>query len=57
VITYVFHPQCIARGHRIGIFERLLAHMRDAGGVWFARTEDIARAWRPDPPGLWAQRG
>jgi peptidoglycan-N-acetylglucosamine deacetylase len=56
VITYVFHPQCIARGHRIGILERLLAHMRAAGGVWFARTEEIARAWTPDPPGLWAQR-
>jgi peptidoglycan/xylan/chitin deacetylase (PgdA/CDA1 family) len=56
VITYVFHPQCIARGHRIVIFERLLAHMRDAGGVWFARTEDVARAWTPDPPGLWAER-
>jgi peptidoglycan/xylan/chitin deacetylase (PgdA/CDA1 family) len=48
VITYVFHPECIGRGHRIMILERLIRYIRDAGDVWFARTEDIARAWRPN---------
>jgi peptidoglycan/xylan/chitin deacetylase (PgdA/CDA1 family) len=56
VITYVFHPECIARGHRIMMLERLIAHLRDAGGVWFARTEQIAAAWQPDPHGRWAER-
>jgi peptidoglycan/xylan/chitin deacetylase (PgdA/CDA1 family) len=49
VITYAFHPECIGRGHRIMLLERLLQHMVDAGDVWFARTEDVAMAWRPDP--------
>ena len=56
VITYVFHPETMARGHRIMILERLLAHMRGCGDVWFARTDEIAAAWQPDPPGLWAER-
>lgn len=49
VITYVFHPECIGRGHRMMMLERLIQHIRDTGDVWFARTEDIARAWRPAP--------
>lgn len=56
VITYVFHPECIARGHRIMMLERLIRHMHDSGDVWFARTEDVAKAWQPDPPGRWAER-
>jgi len=43
------HPECIGRGHRMMMLERLIHHIRDAGDVWFARTEDIARAWRPTP--------
>jgi peptidoglycan-N-acetylglucosamine deacetylase len=56
VITYVFHPQCIARGHRIIMLERLIQHIRSSGEVWFARAHDVATRWSPDPSGLWAER-
>lgn len=56
VITYVFHPECIGRGHRMMMFERLIRHIVDAGDVWFARTQDVAQAWQPDPPGRGAER-
>lgn len=49
VITYAFHPQCIGRGHRIMILERLLEHMRQSSDVWFARMDQIAQSWKPEP--------
>jgi peptidoglycan/xylan/chitin deacetylase (PgdA/CDA1 family) len=54
VITYAFHPECIGRGHRLPMLDRLLEHIGRHDDVWFARTIEIANAWSPDPPGLWA---
>ena len=55
VITYAFHPECIGRGHRLPMLDRLLEHIGRHDDVWFARTIEIANAWTPDPPGLWAE--
>jgi peptidoglycan/xylan/chitin deacetylase (PgdA/CDA1 family) len=54
VLTYTFHPECIGRGHRMLMLEHLINHIRERDDVWFARALDVARAWRPDPPGLWS---
>jgi hypothetical protein len=35
----------IGRPGRIAGLERVLAHMRDRGAVWFARRDAIARHW------------
>ncbi len=40
------HLRLIGRPGRIGGLEALLDHMREKGGVWFARREQIARHWR-----------
>ena len=48
VITYVFHPECIGRGHRITMLERLIEHIQRSGDVWFARPDEVAGAWHPD---------
>jgi peptidoglycan/xylan/chitin deacetylase (PgdA/CDA1 family) len=39
------HLRICARPGRIGGVEKILAHMRDKGGVWFATREAIARHW------------
>lgn len=54
VITYVFHPMGMGRPHRFMMLMRLLDHIASRGDIWFATCEQIARAWTPDPPGLWA---
>lgn len=56
VITYTFHPDGIGRAHRVVILKRLLDHITSLSDVWLARMVDVAKAWTPDPPGLWAQR-
>ena len=40
------HLRLIGRPARIGGLEKLLDHMRDKGGVWFATRAQIARHWR-----------
>jgi peptidoglycan/xylan/chitin deacetylase (PgdA/CDA1 family) len=53
------HLRIIGRPARIGGLERFLAHAASKTGVWFARRDAIARAWRtglglpdwsPQPP-------
>jgi len=39
------HLRMIGRPGRIGGLERTIEHMRDRGGVWFARRDQIARHW------------
>jgi peptidoglycan/xylan/chitin deacetylase (PgdA/CDA1 family) len=39
------HLRMIGRPGRIAGLERVLAHMRRRGGVWFARRDAIARHW------------
>ena len=40
------HLRIIGRPGRIGGLERLLAHAAGKPGVWFARRDEIAHAWR-----------
>jgi allantoinase len=40
------HLRIIGKAARIGGLERLLAHMAARDGVWFARRDEIARAWQ-----------
>ena len=39
------HPRVIGRPGRIAGLERVLAHCRKKGGVWFARRDEIAKHW------------
>ncbi|MGY6236463.1 hypothetical protein [Burkholderia ambifaria] len=40
------HPEIIGTAGRIDLLRALLAHLRDAGDVWFATGRDVARWWR-----------
>lgn len=40
------HLRIIGRPARIGGLEQVLAHMGSHAGVWFARRDEIAHAWR-----------
>jgi peptidoglycan/xylan/chitin deacetylase (PgdA/CDA1 family) len=50
VVTVTMHPQSIGRGHRMTMLERLLAHLRDRGGVAFERVDRVAAAWADAHP-------
>ncbi|MCR4466846.1 polysaccharide deacetylase family protein [Burkholderia sp. SCN-KJ] len=49
------HPEIMGTAGRIDLLRALLAHLRDAGDVWFATGRDIARWWHArvpvNPPG------
>lgn len=49
--TLTLHPQCIGRGHRLMMLERLLADIAKSGAR-FATLHDVATEWagRPSPP-------
>ncbi|MGW3565475.1 polysaccharide deacetylase family protein [Streptomyces sp. NPDC000941] len=44
-MTTLFHPKVSGKPGRLLLLERLLAHMRDAGDVWFATCRDVAAWW------------
>ena len=46
MMTVGLHPRIIGRPGRIGGLERFLAHVAARTGVWFARRDEIAHAWR-----------
>ncbi len=46
MLSIGLHLRIISRPARIGGLERLLAHMAGKPGVWFARRDEIAMAWR-----------
>lgn len=50
VVTLTMHPQSIGRGHRMLMLDRLLAHLRDRGGVAFERVDVVAREWAAAHP-------
>jgi peptidoglycan/xylan/chitin deacetylase (PgdA/CDA1 family) len=45
MMTIGLHLRIIGRPARIGGLDRVLAHMRAKGGVWFARRDRIAEHW------------
>jgi peptidoglycan/xylan/chitin deacetylase (PgdA/CDA1 family) len=40
------HPQIIGRHHRMQMLERILAHILEHDGVWFAQMREIAQDFR-----------
>ena len=46
MLSVGLHLRIIGRPARIGGLERFLAHAASKPGVWFARRDEIARAWR-----------
>ena len=53
LLSVGLHLRMIGRPGRIGGLERVIEHMRQKGGVWFARRDEIARHWI----GLFGGRG
>jgi len=50
-MTTLFHPKVSGKPGRLLLLERLLGHMRAAGGVWFATCREVAEWWsRPEVP-------
>jgi len=45
MMTIGLHLRIIGRPARIGGLDRVLAHMRAKGAVWFARRDQIAEHW------------
>jgi allantoinase len=45
MLSVGLHLRIIGRAGRIGGLERVLRHMRNRGGVWSARRDQIARHW------------
>ena len=45
MLSVGLHLRMIGRPGRIGGLERVIAHLRDKGHVWFARRDQIARHW------------
>lgn len=50
MLSVGLHTRIIGRPARIAGLGALLRHMRNRGGVWFARREDIARHWLGEAP-------
>jgi peptidoglycan/xylan/chitin deacetylase (PgdA/CDA1 family) len=50
VYILTMHPQCIGRGHRLLMLERLVDHIRNAGGVTFKTMSQVAREFKSMPP-------
>jgi allantoinase len=46
MMTIGLHLRIIGRPGRIGGLERFLSHVASRTGVWFARRDEIAHAWR-----------
>lgn len=45
LLSLGLHLRMIGRPGRVAALERALSHMRERGGVWFARRDAIARHW------------
>jgi len=45
VFTLTVHPQTIARGHHLLMFERFLDHVAAHDGVWFTTMSDLVDTW------------
>ena len=50
-LPVVMHPQIIGKRSRMAMLERLILHILEHEGVWFATCLDVARAWQAVYPG------
>jgi peptidoglycan/xylan/chitin deacetylase (PgdA/CDA1 family) len=48
VFNIVCHPQVIGRGHRIVMLEKFVSFIERYEGVWFAKCQEIADAWKDE---------
>jgi peptidoglycan/xylan/chitin deacetylase (PgdA/CDA1 family) len=46
MMTVGLHTRIVGRPGRIAGLDRFLRHVRERGGVWIARRDEIARHWR-----------
>lgn len=46
VYILTMHPQCIGRGHRLLMLERLVEHIRNSSGVTFKTMSEVAREFK-----------
>ena len=46
-LTLTMHPEVIGRAYRMAAFAQVLERMRDDGGIWFARLDQVAEHVRP----------
>ena len=49
-VSIVMHPQVIGRRSRMAMLERLIRHLRERDGVWFATHLEVAEAWLAQAP-------
>jgi peptidoglycan/xylan/chitin deacetylase (PgdA/CDA1 family) len=50
MLSIGLHTRIIGRPGRIGGLAEVLRHLRQKGGAWFARREDVARHWLEHAP-------
>lgn len=50
IYDLTLHPQVIARGHRMLMLERLIAHFKSHGGVIFETLGDYVERWKSNNP-------
>jgi len=50
VYILTMHPQCIGRGHRLLMLERLVEHIRNRSGVTFKTMNEVAREFKKNNP-------
>ena len=50
VLVLTMHPQCIGKGSRMLMLERLIEHMKSYDGVRFRTMEDVAAEFRAGTP-------
>ncbi|MBY6059284.1 polysaccharide deacetylase family protein [Leisingera daeponensis] len=48
IFAMALHPQIIGQAHHMMMLERLIDHIKNHDGVWFATCEEIANAWEDD---------
>jgi peptidoglycan-N-acetylglucosamine deacetylase len=57
VFIPTMHPQCIGRGSRIRILERLIDHMQRNANVEFKTMKEYTAAWAAkNPVGTWKEK-
>jgi hypothetical protein len=50
VYVLTMHPQCIGKGSRMLMLERLIEHFKNHDGVRFELMADVAEAFRAEHP-------
>ena len=49
MMNIIMHPQITGRVSRVKTLERLINHMKEKEGVWFARCDEVAEYVHANP--------